>query len=461
MYNHSNFQPFQISSITSNRKLINVSGWNEYSPNLNTYSVITGKNGCGKSRLLAKAVNAFLYDKSRGDIELSPSSIRSPERIVAVSNAKYDRFPQKSIALKHNPENINKYFYMGGKSDSRGVYGVLLDCFTELLSQYLKGDAGYNSNIVEVLEVLGFEPVIQFQFGFVTTNKTSDSLSDAYHSLRPSFESFSYHDEAFINERNMRLINNWHVLTYGLNPPLGNDSKTQDEIIFHTKKHRNIFIDLRYPFNGIPDYNWAVHILWGILSGIVKLKNCLVRIRTHSKYLGVLNLSSGEQSMLTMVLVCGFFIRNNSLVCVDEPENSLHPEWQMDFIKVLSKICDHVRGCHVFIATHSPQIVSGMNGREGFIIDLASESMVDATHYYKQSADYQLTQVFRTPGYRNEYLIRVLLVMLSKITSHEALSSGDYQNLELLRSLDSNDQFEMNDPVQHLYHQVRTLIHAG
>ena len=54
------------------------------------------------------------------------------------------------------------------------------------------------------------------------------------------------------------------------------------------------------------------------------------------------------------------FERENLLVLFDEPENSLHPKWQLSFPDLLKTIVEKVykiRSSHFVFATHSPLIV--------------------------------------------------------------------------------------------------------
>jgi len=68
------------------------------------------------------------------------------------------------------------------------------------------------------------------------------------------------------------------------------------------------------------------------------------------------NLSSGEQHELVLAYSLLFKVRANSLVLIDEPELSLHIEWQTAFLNDLLEI---VKNSHfdVILATHSPNIV--------------------------------------------------------------------------------------------------------
>lgn len=68
-------------------------------------------------------------------------------------------------------------------------------------------------------------------------------------------------------------------------------------------------------------------------------------------------LSSGEKHDFIMFYNLIFNISENGLVLIDEPEISLHIEWQETYLDKLIAICE-MNGLQAIIATHSPNIVS-------------------------------------------------------------------------------------------------------
>ena len=69
-------------------------------------------------------------------------------------------------------------------------------------------------------------------------------------------------------------------------------------------------------------------------------------------------LSSGEQQEIIMLYYAIFGVRRNSILLIDEPENSLHVAWQNHYLEELEKIAK-VQNLQVLVATHSPQIIGG------------------------------------------------------------------------------------------------------
>lgn len=67
------------------------------------------------------------------------------------------------------------------------------------------------------------------------------------------------------------------------------------------------------------------------------------------------SLSSGEQQLIILAHAVSLEIPHGTVVLVDEPELSLHPQWQEDLIDDLERLAIE-RGVQFVLATHSPTI---------------------------------------------------------------------------------------------------------
>ena len=67
-------------------------------------------------------------------------------------------------------------------------------------------------------------------------------------------------------------------------------------------------------------------------------------------------LSSGEQHELVLLYDLLFEVEKGSLIMIDEPELSLHVEWQDEILNDLEQMAD-LSDFRVLLATHSPQII--------------------------------------------------------------------------------------------------------
>lgn len=69
----------------------------------------------------------------------------------------------------------------------------------------------------------------------------------------------------------------------------------------------------------------------------------------------IANLSSGERQILILFTFLAFIAKSGSVFIVDEPEISLHPKWQNEFMAAFLGLCP--TNTQLLLATHSPEIV--------------------------------------------------------------------------------------------------------
>lgn len=72
-------------------------------------------------------------------------------------------------------------------------------------------------------------------------------------------------------------------------------------------------------------------------------------------------LSSGEKQLFLRALSLKFLEVNNSVILIDEPEISLHPQWQKKIIDVYESIGHNNQ---LIIATHSPHIIGDIESKQ-------------------------------------------------------------------------------------------------
>ncbi|WP_370683477.1 AAA family ATPase [Pseudomonas syringae pv. atrofaciens] len=79
----------------------------------------------------------------------------------------------------------------------------------------------------------------------------------------------------------------------------------------------------------------------------------------RTRLINFIDLSSGEQNIISMALKVVSKLRENIVFFVDEPEISLHLEWQLAWPGLMQKIISEVNNCRIVVATHSPVLISG------------------------------------------------------------------------------------------------------
>jgi predicted ATPase len=122
----------------------------------------------------------------------------------------------------------------------------------------------------------------------------------------------------------------------------------------------------------------------------------------YSEQIKLKDLSGGEKEMLTKVFPLFISPVKDSIILIDEPESSLHPNWQNEIIDLYYKIA--VNNNNQFIvATHSPHIVSAVKNK--FIKILVKENdgikVIDTTsNSYGKKVDEILLDIFKINGLR-------------------------------------------------------------
>lgn len=94
----------------------------------------------------------------------------------------------------------------------------------------------------------------------------------------------------------------------------------------------------------------------------------IIRIDDDKK-ISLNQLSSGEKQEIILFYELIFNIDHNVHLLIDEPEISLHIEWQLKFLDDLLRISEY-KNLNVIVATHSPQII---NNHWDIQIDLGEE----------------------------------------------------------------------------------------
>lgn len=128
--------------------------------------------------------------------------------------------------------------------------------------------------------------------------------------------------------------------------------------------------------------------------------------------------SSGEYHFFSSIVGLMATVKpTNSLILIDEPEISLHPNWQMKYLSFLRELFSHPEyaTCHILVATHSHFLISDLKGDSSKIIGLKRvERNIEVINLPKNldtfgwSAEQVLLEVFNVPTTRNLYVYEKL-----------------------------------------------------
>ncbi|BFO56197.1 hypothetical protein AVXHC19_30000 [Acidovorax sacchari] len=175
------------------------------------------------------------------------------------------------------------------------------------------------------------------------------------------------------------------------------------------------------------------------------------------------DLSSGQWSWLFNLTSLCVALDDDSLVLIDEPENSLHPSWQRDFIATLSGILKSCERCHAVVATHSALIASGVRDGIGNVRCLSlreqtfangsrketSVSEKPTSNTYGAQVDDVYRELFNLPSTRTpEFMARIdgLLALIGDAKGQRPIvPAEDVEYIEAAR-----ERLPTHDPLRHI-----------
>ncbi|MEW3721718.1 AAA family ATPase [Pseudomonas aeruginosa] len=424
--------------------------------NENTFSILIGKNGVGKSRLLTEIINHYskIYSEEKNSFRQLYS--KTPSTIISVSTSPFDKFPLP-ITMKHR--QVRNYHYVGMRGQpvyANNAMALISSAAMRLLTKYRQNSR--HENFYEVFSLLGLSPSLSFVFKInikksleiKIRNTTQDHLFELDYEDTGViwFDMLGEPDDITMEE----LLDPKIYEEYTLQSPERKRSiaKSLNYIWerLDRKKDALFKYDFKYRKNtkqGAEDIYMIESLITLLELGALKLIDLKLtkNIKGNSQELSLRRASSGEQCLLVIILGIAGSIENNTLILIDEPEISLHPSWQEKFMDLLIKVFADYEKCHFIIATHSPQIVSRLSSENCFITIMGENKIYEAKEYYNRSADFQLTELFDAPGIMNEYITRLGFQLLTKVKNKKFMESEDWDNLEklkeFLKKLDSTD----------------------
>lgn len=175
--------------------------------------------------------------------------------------------------------------------------------------------------------------------------------------------------------------------------------------------------------------------------------------------------SSGEKHIVFSMLGLISRLDDNAIVLIDEPELSLHPRWQMQYVSLLKKICANQPGAHCILASHSHFFVSDLDPLTSSLVTVQAsqnESLHDREcslipyDTYAWSAENILYTVFGMRTTRN-YYFEADVARLLEIISNRAKEERAGEASELVTKLEQVS-LGRGDPLQEVLRQAGAHI---
>lgn len=420
-------------------------------PGRNIFTIIVGRNGSGKSRLLRGIVNSFAdvpefksdrstFREHDDDVRLTTGEFDFiPSKVIASSTSPFDKFP---IDRKGDRTGYYEYLGLKGLANSNLSLAFMAKTIGSLVRS-ISSDAFHSSTISGILEYLGYHGTIKARFALepapgriaeaLTSYNPVESLKEILR-MRPMTAPIQFarmQNSRFADGYNQEVIEALNTfMLFGNKPRL--DIVIDQYGVRESKSDRII-----------DDYFTVL-----LEAGFLRLRDITLHKKGVFEPFRMSDASSGEQCVVMAILGIASQICDGALVCIDEPEVCLHPEWQERYIKLLISTFSRFNNCHFVIATHSPQIVSRLEDENCYVVDIHKGETFSASGLNKRSADFQLASIFGAPGYKNEYLSRELISALATLGSGNALSTERLLMLHELLPL--RDTLDRDDPVRRL-----------
>lgn len=340
----------------------------------NTISILTGPNGSGKTEILYRLASVFGKVGKPCDLELNKIFVKQGDKQLRVTKeaseeffpllvitqtfSPFSRFPQlpqrKNDAYTkstYNPIGLHR----GKTWSSQGITKDILEKSLIALSQDTKKANVY----AKTLDYLGYSPKVKIEFstmlydGFFS-DLTSSNVIERFDEF---LKRFGATNKNFNQQKIFRELNKDNSIVHTRDLLV---SLSGAEFIPKSPGNKNTFSQITYDFEKTEknDISKLQNLLKLRDVGLFSLSKCELESKTHLKTtIDLSEASSGEQQIISSVFGILSVIESNSLLLIDEPEISLHPKWQLQFLGLLENVLIGYDGCHVIVSTHSPLIV--------------------------------------------------------------------------------------------------------
>ena len=393
------------------------------------YSILIGTNGAGKSSLMKELVDFFIdlhayVNKSESRLSSSNKGrlkgvryhidgveceviklgknyfakidgyirlledLRLPT-IVACHFGAFEKFPtQKINGSTQTKYDVPYYKYVGAHVNGNLISSSAI-AFRLLFALNEQMDNRQRQNICSILDFIGYDHRISLSYSLVMKSKKS---GDAREVISQRVEKDREYRNFSKQEKNEKII---QLYKFYNQKSSSNKIRYDYHIDFDSDNpSKESFDELQYI------YKLKQYDLVNSANVIFHKQECNITSE---------DMSSGEFAILSTVLSISAAADNpHTLVLLDEPELSLHPNWQMTLIDNLDRALAN-QVCHMIIATHSHMLVSDLPMKRSSVTQLEKDekgnlnAIAISECTYGWSAEEVLLKVFKTATDRNRY----------------------------------------------------------
>ncbi|MTB39317.1 AAA family ATPase [Providencia sp. wls1949] len=350
----------------------------------NNLFILVGKNGSGKSCLLR---------------DLAENTHGLGYNVMAVSNTLFDKF---EVHL-----NSFNYDYIGSRLGRNFP--------AQAIKRTLSTESGDKiKRIFTVLGNIGYEQEvgikIKFRRKFKNTLRYSNYLDYTEKNIPEGLE-------MAIEKAIYQTGSNYNDIIW----------LTIDDNVFHEGSFSSYLTLLR---------NEKLLKKANIISGIE------VFLNKNKDFFPLSEASSGELSFIALLVHITFCVTNNSFIFIDEPENSLHPEWQRTYFDLLKGAIGYNQ-VKVVVATHSPLIITSISGDEKFEIYKRGRNDFNKVDYFSDNAEELYIDYFDTLTPKNRALSNRCVDIIDQLDSGEISLDSANKNISKFINM-TDDEAQKN-----------------
>ena len=285
---------------------------------------LVGPNGCGKTAQLVNMAEQHYTQRGRS---------------LVIANTPFNRFTKK---------NKSQYIF---NVSPRGIKKIV----TQNLQALYGSEEQETFEIADLLTTIGFAPSIKLQIQIARTPTRADM--DELHDI--------------IADKNELVI---------VYSTLNNIFKNNN--IIDLSNHSNTYIE---------SFRFQIRILFKHINTLQKMKfissySLVFHHKNRDSSQKFEELSSGEQTLISSYLFIKSKITHIKTLFIDEPENSLHPQWQRQYLNMLHMALGY-HDVQIILASHSPILVSGALSSYGNDIDV-----IRVNHYQQKIIELNKTR---------------------------------------------------------------------
>jgi predicted ATPase len=428
------------------------------------HTIVLGRNGSGKSRLLGDLARSFLIlerwarsdDLSkiyvsfpfvrlkysigghhfdienkedriiirRNQIPCQARDLILPVRCIGLTVAAFDKFPLPRIArsdyLKADQEgNVGAYRYLGVREiGGRVSFTSMLYRAVENFLQNATRWPDVQWDLTPLFDTVGYAPTLQLEYRLRYGTKFAEA-SRSPEALRDYLSSTSAREISLMTAD--RLMKSGDVRAEEIHAAIefiGARYGRRPRVTISFAEGGDLFRDTAQELK-------TIQFLRRL--GLLSLDNVSVFHKKSCSHINMLDASSGELSLVLSFLSLASAIENSSLVLIDEPEISLHPAWQDLYMPLLIQCFAKSVGCHFIVATHSPLVVADLPTESSSLVTLDGVDRSSSDEKLSgESSDFILANAFRVVSDRN-YYVRQLIAKALQLISQRDLGSETFR----------------------------------